>query len=162
MNKTIKKYEIETNTNITVVRERIDNLFKEDNHIFKGKFIGKITNDNFQGSTNYSNQIYINGKITQHKEKVIIKIRISDDSPNYSIIINTLLLVFFIVVITIIAANKSTDFFHYLIPTIIFLLAYIVLKVKMKVSNFLEPSLKDSIKIIAKAVNGSIKTTQKQ
>lgn len=102
-----------------------------------------MNNDCFQGATNYSIQIYVKGKIIQHIEKVIIKVQALDHTPNYSVITNNLLLVFFIVVIIIIAANKSTDILHYLLAIIVFFLAFLFLKIKIKVSNLFKSSLKD-------------------
>ncbi len=153
----IEQYCIETNTDISIVREKIDKLFSDTNHLLKGKFVGSMKNDNFQGSTNYSVNVSVKGKITQDSNKTVVEITISDNSPNYSTIVNVILLIFLCVILIIIAANKSSDFLTYLIPIIIFGFAFLALKIQRKISNYFKPKLNDSAKFIAKEINGKIK-----
>lgn len=153
----IERYCIETNTEISIVREKLDKLFSNTNHIFKGKFVGSMNNDNFQGSTNYNVNITVKGKIIPTANKTIVEMTISDNSPNYSSIVNTLFLTFLCVILIIIAANKSTDFLTYLIPIIIFGFTWLGLKIKKRISNYFKPKLKDSAEFIAKEIKGNIK-----
>jgi len=153
----VEQYCIETNTDISIVREKIDKLFSDTNHILKGKFVGSMKNDNFQGSTNYSVNVIVKGKIFQKTNKTIVEMTISDNSPNYSTIANALFLIFLCVILIIIAAIRSTDFLTYLIPIVIFGLAFLTLKIQRKISNYFKPKLNDSAKFIAKEINGKIK-----
>ncbi len=153
----IEQYCIETNTDISIVREKIDKLFSDTNHLLKGKFVGSMKNDNFQGSTTYSVNVSVKGKIIQDTNKTIVEMTISDNSPNYSTIVNVILLIFLCVILIIIAANKSSDFLTYLIPIIIFGFAFLALKIQRKISNHFKPKLNDSAKFIAKEINGKIK-----
>ena len=153
----IEQYCIETNTEISTVREKLDKLFNNTNHILKGKFIGSMNNDNFQGSTNYNVNITVKGKIIQNTNKTIVEMTISDNSPNYSTIVNALLLIFLCIILIIIAANKSTDFLTYLIPIIIFGFAWLALKIMRLISSYFKPKLKDSADFIAKEIKGKIK-----
>ena len=43
--------------------------------------MGSMKNDIFQGSTSYSTNITVKGKVTQDNEKTLVEIKISDDSP---------------------------------------------------------------------------------
>ena len=84
MSNSIEIYTIKSNQEVSVVRDKIDSLFKETNNVFKGNFVGSMKNDTFQGSTNYSTNITVKGKVTQDNEKTLVEIKISDDSPNYT------------------------------------------------------------------------------
>ena len=152
----IKKYYIETKTEISLVRNRIDTLFKETNHILKGKFVGSLKNNSFQGTTNYNTHITVKGKIYQNNEKTIVYLVILDSSPNYTNIVNTLISVFLLLTLIIIAANKSTNYFIYLIPITIFGLAYTGFRLKLFLSKYFRIKLKNPAEFIAKEVNGVI------
>ena len=157
MTNQIEHYSIETNTDISIVRERIDKLFSNTNHVFKGKFVGLLNNDNFNGSTNYNVNITVKGKIIQDINKTIIEITISDNSPNYSTIINSFIIIFLAIILIIIASNKSTDFLHYLIPIIIFGFTWLTLISKKLILSYFKPKLKYSADFIAKEIKGKVK-----
>ncbi|WP_372754496.1 hypothetical protein [Mariniflexile sp.] len=153
----VENYSIETETDLSVVREKMDKLFSNANHIFKGKLVGSFNNDIFQGSTNYNTNIIVKGKIIKNNNITVVKMTISDNSPNYATVSNALLIIFLGVSLIIIAANKSTDFLTYLIPIIIFGLAFLTLKIQRRISRFFKPKLNESAKLIAKEINGTIK-----
>ena len=46
----IEKYTIETNIEISIVREKIDTQLNKTHNFFTRKFVGLIQNDSFQGS----------------------------------------------------------------------------------------------------------------
>jgi len=157
MSQKLEKYNIETEFNIEKVRDIIDEMFNESNNFLKGKFIGTRNNDNFSGSTNYSVNITVKGKIFQDREKTFINMTISDSSPNYSTIVNTFIIIFLAIALIIIASNKSTDFFHYLIPIVIFGITFLGMKIFRIIIKYFKPSLKNSAIMIAKGINGKIK-----
>ena len=98
LTKKIESYSIETETDLSFVRDKIDKLFNNSNHILKGKFVGSMNNDTFQGSTNYSTDITIKGKIFKNNNIIIVDMTISDNSPNYSTVSNALLIIFLCVI----------------------------------------------------------------
>jgi hypothetical protein len=159
MSNSIEIYTIKSNQEVSVVRDKIDSLFKETNNVFKGKFVGSIKNDTFQGSTNYSTNITINGKVTQDDEKTLVEIKISDDSPDYSKVVNVLLITFLAISFLIVASSKnSTNIIHYIIPIVIFGFTFLAFKIYKIFSKFWTPKLIKSAEIIAKEIDGKIES----
>ncbi|MBU3010536.1 hypothetical protein KO506_03925 [Polaribacter vadi] len=149
-------YLIKTNANLSEVRSKMNALFKEKHTFFRGKFVGSLKDDTFYGTTNYSTQISVKGKIYEKNSESFIDLRIVDSSPNYSLIFKTLLFVFFLLALVIVIANKSTNIKIYLILIAVFGFTFLILKFKTIIYKLLKPKLIGSAKIIAKEVNGFI------
>jgi hypothetical protein len=161
MSNSIEIYTIKSNQEVSVVRDKIDSLFKETNNVFKGNFVGSMKNDTFQGSTSYSTNITVKGKVTQDCEKTLVEIKISDDSPNYSTVVSVLLIIFLAISLLIVATNKnSTNIIHYIIPIVIFGFTFLAFKIYKIISKFFTPKLRKSAEIIAKEIDGEIENVR--
>ena len=113
--------------------------------------MGSMKNDIFQGSTSYSTNITVKGKVTQDNEKTLVEIKISDDSPNYSKVVKVLHLIFLAIYFLIVASSKnSTNIIHYIIPIVIFGFTFLAFTISKIISKFRTPKLIKSAKIIAK------------
>ena len=156
MGKKLEKYKIESNSDIALVREKIDILFDSSNHVLKGKFIGTMKGDTFKGSTNYSVNVDVTGNVSTENDKTVVNMTISDNSPNYNVIANVLLILIVVIVTILNLSNESASVFSYIIPFVFAGGTWALLKLKTFVLKLFKPKLRDSVEYVAKEIDGEI------